>query len=167
MAHPAAIAPDRLLTECEIRFLRRSGPGGQNRNKVETAVVLHHRPTGLTAEANEKRSQAQNREEAIFRLRVELALHVRLPVASGSQQSALWQGRCSGGKIRVNPHHEDFPSLLAEALDVLEAEAMDIKAAATRLGSSPSQLIKFLKDERRALALVNAARQKRGLRALM
>src|SRR5262249_27924451 len=42
--HPAARAPDALLAECEVRRTRRSGPGGQNRNKVETAVVLRHLP---------------------------------------------------------------------------------------------------------------------------
>ena len=48
--HPASLDDDRLLAECDQSFLRRSGPGGQNRNKVETAVVLRHRPTGLIAE---------------------------------------------------------------------------------------------------------------------
>ena len=44
--HPAALDPDVLAGECEFRATRRSGPGGQNRNKVETAVILTHRPTG-------------------------------------------------------------------------------------------------------------------------
>ena len=51
MSHPAAHDLERLLADCDVRFTRRSGPGGQNRNKVETAVVLTHRPTGLVAEA--------------------------------------------------------------------------------------------------------------------
>jgi protein subunit release factor B len=72
--HPAATRPEQLLAECEARRLRRSGPGGQHRNKVETAVSLRHLPTGVCAEANERRSQAQNRSTALFRLRVNLAL---------------------------------------------------------------------------------------------
>ena len=59
--HPAATRAEQLLAECEVRRLRRSGPGGQHRNKVETAVALRHLPTGVQAEANERRSQAQNR----------------------------------------------------------------------------------------------------------
>src|SRR5713101_7600430 len=90
LTHPATLAPDRLLAECDVRFLRRSGPGGQNRNKVATAVVLTHRPSGLVAEANERRSQAENREAALFRLRINLALSIRLP---SGPPSALWRSR--------------------------------------------------------------------------
>ncbi|HYW80276.1 MAG TPA: peptide chain release factor-like protein, partial [Thermoguttaceae bacterium] len=75
--HPAALPADALFEQCDMRRLRRSGPGGQHRNKVETAVVLTHRPTGISAEANERRSQAQNRNVAIARLRMNLALGIR------------------------------------------------------------------------------------------
>ena len=60
-----------------MRHERRSGPGGQHRNKVSTAVVITHRPTGVRAEANERRSQAENHREAVRRLRVRLAVEVR------------------------------------------------------------------------------------------
>ena len=43
--HPAAVDLASLAAECDFRTTRRSGPGGQNRNKVETAVILTHRPT--------------------------------------------------------------------------------------------------------------------------
>ena len=78
--HPAALDDDVLLAQCDQKFMRRSGPGGQNRNKVETAVVLHHRPSGLVAEANERRSQSENKREALRRLRFALAMEVRTGV---------------------------------------------------------------------------------------
>jgi hypothetical protein len=159
--HPAAVDPARLLAECEQRFTRRSGPGGQNRNKVETAVVLRHRSTGLVAEASERRTQGENRERALFRLRMAMALDLRCPFEGAP--SDLWRSRLRGGKLAINPSHDDFPTLLAEALDTMQANDDDAKSAASALGCSATQLIRLLGDEPRALAAVNGRRVARGL----
>ena len=48
--HPAALDTELLARQCDFRATRRGGPGGQNRNKVETAVILvngHRRQAGL------------------------------------------------------------------------------------------------------------------------
>jgi len=164
--HPAALDPEALASECEFRATRRSGPGGQNRNKVETAVVLTHRPTGIRAEASERRTQGENRRAALARLRIELALAVRRPIeradGEASVPGALWRARCRGGRIAINPAHEDFPALLAEALDVLDAMDDDPRAASEVLGCSATQLVKLLKEEPRALARLNERRRQAG-----
>src|SRR5437667_11184699 len=54
--------------DLEETFSRSSGPGGQNVNKVATAVTLRHRPSGISVTVQDSRSQAQNRNLARERL---------------------------------------------------------------------------------------------------
>ena len=59
--------------DLKIDFFRSSGPGGQNVNKVETAVRVVHLPTGVTAASQAERNQTQNRERALALLKAKLA----------------------------------------------------------------------------------------------
>jgi hypothetical protein len=156
----------QLLAACQLRRLRRSGPGGQHRNKVETAVVLRHRASGVQAEASERRSQVENLSAALRRLRLNLALQLRSSRVPDETPSPLWQSRCRGRRIEVSASHEDFPALLAEALDVVAACDADMQAAAAALHCTGSQLVKLLKKEPRAMVLFNQWRRQQGLSAL-
>ncbi len=161
--HPAAIPGEMLLKQCTTVKGRTSGPGGQHRNKVETKVTLTHTPTGVAAHAGERRSAMENKRVALFRLRLALAMQVRCAVPAGEARSALWLSRCTAeGRIACNPRHEDYPALLAEALDMIAAAKFEPDSAAIRLGCSTSQLIKLVKHHPPALESWNRARAARG-----
>jgi ribosome-associated protein len=72
--------PDpQLLAQCEVQAHRAGGPGGQHRNKTETAVRLVHLPTGVAAEGKDQRSRGQNLSAALERLREKLARRAYRP----------------------------------------------------------------------------------------
>jgi hypothetical protein len=161
--HPAALEIEQLLRQCSCRRTRRSGPGGQHRNKVETAMVIEHEPTGVVAEANERRSLEENRQMAIHRLRVRLAATVRSESSELPPLSELWRKRSTSGKMNVSDLHEDFPALLAEALDRLSIAQFQTSEAAKHLGVTTTSLVNLLAKSAEALAMVNRERSARGM----
>ncbi len=65
---------EALWLECDWQAFTGGGPGGQHRNKTQSAVRLVHVPTGVVVSAGERRSQLMNRHVALERLRAELRL---------------------------------------------------------------------------------------------
>ncbi len=160
--HPASLDDEAILKDCALERGQKSGPGGQHRNRVQTMVTLTHKPTGVEAHAGERRSAETNKRVALKRLRLKLAIQCRSPVPMGEIGSALWKSRVRGGRIAVNADHRDYPSMLAEALDVIHDAGLDLKRASIRLYCTRSQLIKMIAKEPAALAALNEAREAKG-----
>ena len=163
--HPATLPPERLRADCLLRRVRASGPGGQRRNKVHTGVELVHEPTGLAVRHVKFRSSEENEAAALSLLRLRLAVEVRgePPPVLDAAPTDLWKSRTRGGKIVCRTGHEDYPALLAEALDRLHVAGGDFPAAAEPLGVSVSQLQKFLRAEPSAWLKANGWREEMGL----
>lgn len=145
-----ALPPESFLKLCERTNFQASGPGGQKRNRVLSAVRLEHPPTGLRAEAKARREVALNQKDALQKLRLLLALDAATLVADqpdrhpdfiAAQLPAAWPAF----RAKINPDHPEFPNAAFLALAQLASAAGELAPAAQTLGLSTSAFVRFLK----------------------
>jgi hypothetical protein len=155
-----------LLADSEVDTYRASGPGGQKRNKTESAVRLRHRPSGLSVIAEESRSQAENRARALRRLRKALALHLREPPKDGSPPAEISACLDKNGRLNVGQRDARYLPAVAVLLDYLAAESGSVSAAAKRLCLTTANLAGFVTADEDVMAEANRLRARHGLRPL-
>jgi len=106
----------KLLKDCDVETYRGSGPGGQHRNKTESAVRMTHRPSGIVRVASDDRSQLRNRRIALERIWRALEARKRKPKprvptgpskASQERRLASKQRHAAAKRTRRTPTQDD------------------------------------------------------------
>lgn len=87
----ATVTDEELLAECDVDTFRSGGPGGQHQNVTDSGVRLRHRPSGLVVTCRQERSQYQNKQTCLRRLRRRLVASASVPpprIATTPSQAA-------------------------------------------------------------------------------
>ena len=156
-----ALADAELLAQCDATSSSTHSPGGQHRNKAESAVRLRHRLSGLVAQCEANRDRADNRAQALLRLRIRLALHVR-----GAADPGWLDAHRQGNRLALGPEDVGYARVIACVLDALATAGGQLGEAARGLGLSSSQLTKTLSADKEVLHAANQLRLAAGLGAL-
>jgi hypothetical protein len=162
------VSDDALIAQCEVDRYRASGPGGQHRNKTESAVRLRHKLTGVSAIGEDSRSQSENKLHAVRRLRSAIALEVREPygldrISPRLAAFAAAGAAPNGAKTRLTG---EYWASIGELLDLLVAGDLEIGATAQRLGITTGALSKLLLHDDQVGRVVNDLRRAKGMRPL-
>ena len=163
----------QLLAQCETDTYRASGPGGQKRNKTDSAVRIRHPETGLLVIAEESRSQHENRAKALLRLRQAFYLKLRVNYSGHTTDSDRFPGSEvvqtlveASGKLRLSRKHPQFWEVVGIVLDVLQASAGKVSEAAEMLGLTTGNLIDFLQTSPKVWEQANHMRKEFGHKPL-
>lgn len=164
------VSDDALIAQCEVDRYRASGPGGQHRNKTESAVRLRHKLTGVSAIGEDSRSQSENKLHAVRRLRSAIALEVREPVRiDGFTPSPRLVALVAAGTAPLGAKTRltgEYWAAIAELLDLLVAGQLEIAATAQRLGITTGAMSKLLLHDDQVARVVNDHRRAKGMRPL-
>jgi len=142
-----------ILAACRQETFVASGNGGQKRNHTNTAVRLIHTPSGVVVTDCETRSQQRNREIALRKLRLTIAMTIRGP--------ELPQPDC-----HMSINNPRYPILVAWLMDLLIKNNLDPKLVAEISGQSRTGLLKLLARDSQLWQHFSELRARAGLPTL-
>ncbi|KAJ4810382.1 Peptide chain release factor 2 [Rhynchospora pubera] len=169
------LSDEELMAQCDMDTYKATGPGGQHRNKRETAVRLKHLPSGITAQAAEDRSQHKNRASALSRLRTLIALRVRnqIDLEAYSPPIELLQILPLKSTIRgsdvgnqIGPKNPKFAPGMKALLDLIYSVEGSVSETAKILGLSTGALSRLILSDDSLRVAVNEIRASKGLKPL-
>ena len=145
-----------LSAICRITFTKATGPGGQKRNKTSSAARVTHLPSGISAADDVTRSQHHNLDNALWKLRLELA--VALPPDNPEPHAP---------EIPLEPvpgnKAKNFFPWTGQLFDLLQIHGFDPAPAAAAFGCTPGRLLRLMGKNPALWQKFIQCRQQRGL----
>jgi hypothetical protein len=142
-----------LFVHCTMESFQASGPGGQRRNRKFSAVRITHKPTNLSVISAETRSQLNNRQIALRKLRIKLAIEIRGP-------------NIFLDRLKISLSNPMYPLWIALLFDKLWKFKFSISKTADSLHISTSKLIKLIARDSSIWKTINYNRENFGLKKL-
>jgi hypothetical protein len=165
-----------LLAQCDLHTYKSSGPGGQHRNKVSSAVRLKHRPTGIAAHGDDSRSQHENKRLAIQRLRMNIACQLRGQIDLAglaippvvTECMFIARGGPAKGNNRLDVGRKDarYWPVACFLLDLLQACNGQLSSAGKCLGITTGNFSSMIESDRHLFAAAQQIRKHNGLKSL-
>ena len=141
-----ALNEEELGRIVEFDFFKRSGNGGQKRNKTSSAVRVTLKEFAISAEDCTERSQKLNRSKALQKLRRKIAMTVRQDISDEIITI-------------VAPSNDRYPLFLARLIDLLSSVNYSFKECGLKLNLSSSQVEKLLRRDASLWQFIQSKRQ--------
>ena len=144
--HFLYLTDQELMEHCVLDRFRASGPGGQKKNKTDSAVRIRHIESGLIGLSSESRSQHVNKTYALRRLRLKIALTLRDNNQNDHIELKKFIQQTGTKTFTLNIRDPLYPIIVASLFDELSVNNWKISVTAKKIGITSSTLNKFLRS---------------------
>ena len=145
--HFLYLTDQELMEHCVLDRFRASGPGGQKKNKTDSAVRIRHIGSGLIGLSSESRSQHVNKTYALRRLRLKIALTLRDNNQNDHIELKKFIQQTGTKTFTLNIRDPLYPIIVASLFDELSVNDWKISITAKKIGITSSALNRFLRSD--------------------